>query len=125
MDAGAPKDAAAIRRAAQGLEAALVRRMLQAMEKAQLKGGLFGESSAGKTRQTQFQMLLSEAIAEQEPFGIAEAISRQLGQEGGPARTEPKKSGHALKNPPPEPMRGTERTLPPGHRTSTDVEERK
>ena len=123
MDADGPKDAAAIRRAAQGLEAALVRRMLQAMEKAQLRGGLFGDSSAGKTRQTQFQMLLSEAMAKQEPFGIAEAIARQLGERVETTRTGPKKSEPSLKNPPPRPMRGTERTLSPGQRTVVDVEE--
>ena len=123
MDAGGPKDAAAIRRAAQGLEAVLVRRMLQAMEKAQLQGGLFGDSSAGKTRQTQFQMLLSEAIAKQEPFGIAEAIGQQLGERVETSRTGAKESEPPLKNPQPRPMRGTERTLSTGRRTVLDVEE--
>jgi Rod binding domain-containing protein len=125
MDAGGPRDVDALRRAAQGLEAALIRRMLQAMEKAQLQSGLFGGSSAGKTRQTQFQMMLSEALAEQEPFGISEAIVRQLGDTGEPARNGPKKSGEPLKNAPARPMSLTERTLSPGQRTETDLEEQK
>lgn len=89
MDAGNPISHDAIRRAARGFEAALVRRMLEAMEKAQLQSGLFGGSAEGKTRQTTFHMILSEAIAETEPFGLAEAVTRQLG--GEPDETNPGK----------------------------------
>lgn len=73
-----PPNNDAIRAAARGIEAALIRQMLRAMEKAQLENGLFGGSSAGKTRGTAFELMLSEALAESEPFGLAAQIERQL-----------------------------------------------
>lgn len=74
----APPNNDAIRAAARGIEAALIRQMLRAMEKAQLENGLFGGSSAGKTRGTAFELMLSEALAENEPFGLAGQIEQQL-----------------------------------------------
>ena len=73
-----PPNSEAIRAAARGIEAALIRQMLRAMEKAQLENGLFGGSPAGKTRGTAFELMLSEALAESEPFGLASQIGQQL-----------------------------------------------
>ncbi len=76
-------DDAAIRKAAQGLEAGLLRQMLRAMEKAQLEGGLFGAGAEGKTRAAAFELMLSEMLAEREPLGLAEQIAEQIEQQGG------------------------------------------
>ncbi len=73
-----------VREAARGMEAALVRQMLSAMERAQLEEGLFGSGPGAGAWQTAFQMFLSEALSEREPFGLAEGIADELlrGREG-------------------------------------------
>ena len=67
-----------VREAARGLEAVLLRRLISSMEKAQLDGGFFGKSAGSGARQTTFELLLSQALAENEPLGLAEKIAEQL-----------------------------------------------
>ena len=71
--------------AARGLEAVLLHQLISAMEKAQLDGGFFGKSAGAGARQTTFELLLSRALAENEPLGLAEKIAEQLvpGEDGG------------------------------------------
>lgn len=67
-----------VREAARGFEALLLRQMLQAMQKAQLESGLFGKSAGSGTRQAAFDLMLTEALAETEPLGLAEQIQGEL-----------------------------------------------
>ncbi len=67
-----------VREAARGLEAVLLRQLISSMEKAQLDGGFFGRSAGSGARQTTFELLLSQALAENEPLGLAEKIAEQL-----------------------------------------------
>lgn len=69
---------AAIRDAARGLEGALLREMFTAMERAQLEEGLFGKGPGSGAIQSTFELLLTEALGESEPFGVAEQIAAQL-----------------------------------------------
>lgn len=70
-----------VRRAARGLEEVMLRQMLAAMERAQLENGLFGDGAGAGARGTAFQLMLSEALAAREPFGLAERVASQLGQD--------------------------------------------
>ncbi len=74
-----------VREAARGLEAVLLRQLISSMERAQLEGGFFGRSAGSGARQTTFELLLSRALAESEPLGLAEKIAEQLvpGGDGG------------------------------------------
>lgn len=70
---------AQIRKAAAGLEEALLRQALQAMSKAQLEnGGFFGSGAAEGSYQTTFEMLLCESLAQGTPLGLAEKMTEQL-----------------------------------------------
>lgn len=92
----APADRDAIRRAAIGLEAALFHQMLEAMEKAQLDEGFFGQGAAAGTQQTQFELLLSQALAERGPLGLADQIADQLSRRPvAPALTARPPAAHA------------------------------
>jgi Rod binding domain-containing protein len=73
----------AIREAARGLEAALLREMLTAMERAQLEDGLFGKGPGSGAIQSTFELLLTEALGETEPFGVADRIADQLARAAG------------------------------------------
>ncbi|RMG47390.1 MAG: hypothetical protein D6718_03685 [Acidobacteria bacterium] len=75
---GPREDREAVRRAARGLEAVLLRQMLAAMERAQLEEGLFGRSAGAGARQTTFEILLTEALAEAEPLGLAPRVAEEL-----------------------------------------------
>ncbi len=65
-------------RAARGLEAILIRQMLAAMERAQLEDGLFGRGPGTGTMATTFELLVSEALAEDAPLGLARQVVEQL-----------------------------------------------
>jgi hypothetical protein len=69
-------------------------------------------------------MMLSEMLAEKEPFGIAEAITRQLTRDDPPGRTGTKDGGEGLKFSTPRPMSLPERTVPADMRTKAGLEER-
>ena len=76
-------------RAARGLEAILVRQMLAAMERAQLEDGLFGKGPGTGTMATTFELLVSEALVEDAPLGLARQVAEQLvGDAGGRATVE-------------------------------------
>lgn len=66
------------RRAARGLEGLLIRQMLVAMERAQLEHGLFGQGPGSGTMATTFELLVSEALADRAPLGLARQIAGQL-----------------------------------------------
>jgi Rod binding domain-containing protein len=68
-------------------------------------------------------MMLSEMLSKQEPFGIAEAVTRQLTRDDPPARTGVKEDGKGLKFSTPQPMSLTERTVPADLRTKAGLEE--
>ncbi len=84
----------AIREAARGLEGALLREMLTAMERAQLEDGLFGKGPGSGAIQSAFELLLTEALGESEPFGVADRIADQL------ARTAKRTGGESAQKPP-------------------------
>jgi len=73
-----------VRRAARGLEAVLLQRLISSMEKAQLEHGFFGRSAGAGAQRTAFELLLSQALAEAEPLGLAAKIAEQLapGEDG-------------------------------------------
>ncbi len=87
-DAAARESREAIREAARGLEAALLREMLTAMERAQLEDGLFGKGPGSGAIQSTFELLLTEALGETEPFGIADRVADQLAGPAGDADPE-------------------------------------
>ena len=68
----------AVRKAARGLEAVLIREWVSAMEKAQLESGVFGKSAGAGARSATFHLLLSEALGENEPLGIAGKVAEAL-----------------------------------------------
>jgi hypothetical protein len=75
-------DREAIRRAARGLEEVLLKQMIDAMVRAQLEnGGFFGDGSAGGTRETTFEIMLSQALAERAPLGLADQLAGQLARD--------------------------------------------
>ncbi|GAB4368072.1 MAG: hypothetical protein Kow0062_01010 [Acidobacteriota bacterium] len=74
-------------RAARGLEAVLIRQVLAAMERAQLEHGLFGQGPGTGTMATTFELLVSEALAERAPLGLADRIVDQLAGDGSRRRT--------------------------------------
>ncbi len=67
-----------IREVAKGFEAGFLRQMIDAMERAQLDEGFFGSSAGSKTRQTTFQLLLSDALAQDGSLGLADQITEEL-----------------------------------------------
>lgn len=68
-----------LREAARGLEEVLLKEMLSAMTRAQLEhGGFFGGGSDGGTRQTSFELLLSQSLAQAEPLGLADRIAGEV-----------------------------------------------
>ena len=68
----------AIRKAARGLEAVLIREWVGAMERAQLESGMLGKGTGSGTRSTTFHLMLSDALAAEEPFGVANQIAEEL-----------------------------------------------
>ncbi len=77
--AAAAKERAAIRKAASGLEEALFKQMLESMTHAQLESGsFFGTGSAAGTRETTFEMLLSQRLAEGSPLGVADQLADRM-----------------------------------------------
>ena len=81
---GDAKSQAELRKAAAGLEEVLIKQTLETMAKAQLENaGFFGQGSAAGTEETQFEMLLSRALAEKTPLGLADQLADQLaGRQG-------------------------------------------
>ncbi len=77
--AAAAKERAAIRKAASGIEEALFKQMLEAMTRAQLESGsFFGTGSAAGTRETTFEMMLSQRLAEGSPLGLADQLTDRM-----------------------------------------------
>jgi Rod binding domain-containing protein len=77
--AAAAKERAAIRKAASGIEEALFKQMLESMTHAQLESGsFFGTGSAAGTRETTFEMLLSQRLAEGSPLGVADQLTDRM-----------------------------------------------
>lgn len=78
-----------VHRAARGFEEMLLQQMLQAMTRAQLEGGgFFGGGSDGGTRQTTFELLLTQSLAETEPFGMAKEVAKSMGRQNPLAEAE-------------------------------------
>jgi len=67
-----------VEEAARGLEAVLLRQMLAAMEKAQLESGLFGTSPGSGALGTAFDLMLTEALGESAPLGLASQLASNL-----------------------------------------------
>jgi Rod binding domain-containing protein len=83
----APAAAPGLRDASRGLEEVLIKEMLSAMSRAQLEsGGFFGADATGGTRQTTFEVFLSQALAETEPLGIADRLAVEIGRDPAAAR---------------------------------------
>ena len=77
-----------LREAARGLEEVLIKEMLSAMTRAQLESGsFFGQDVSGGTRETTFEIFLSQALAQQEPLGLADGLASEIGRDPGAART--------------------------------------
>ncbi|UCF66052.1 MAG: hypothetical protein JSV80_09590 [Acidobacteriota bacterium] len=74
--------AQAVRQAARGFEAMLLHQMLTAMQRAQLENGLLGSGTGAGARQTAFELLLTEALAESEPLGLAGRLAEELAESG-------------------------------------------
>jgi flagellar protein FlgJ len=75
-------------RAARELEAVVVAQLLASMRRTVPEGGLFERSPAEDVFQSMLDGEMARKVADRSPFGLADAVARQLSREDGarPAR---------------------------------------